>query len=229
MRLFSKIILPLTLSVLLSSVTAWAHEPARYATSSLSSYTPVALPLSGVDSPHSFQIGTSVPGLTLILVYDMFGLFGTYGDYLVNDVSNFSQLLNKRRYYWSEERVWPCISFDYKYRTRNWFSLGVKAGIGWKTRPRRNVLTNEIESRATAIVTSLLFDMRFSYLNREKFTLYSSLGIGAVAGNSTSESFVAPILDVTWIGFTVGRSFYWFFELGGGVTGVLRSGLGVRF
>ena len=170
-----------------------------------------------------------MPGLTLILVYDMFGLFGTYGDYLVNDVSNFSQLLNKRRYYWSEERVWPCISFDYKYRTRNWFSLGVKAGIGWKTRPLRNVLTNEIESRATAIVTSLLFDMRFSYLNREKFTLYSSLGIGAVAGNSTSESFVAPILDVTWIGFTVGRSFYWFFELGGGVTGVLRSGLGVRF
>lgn len=229
MRLFSKIILPLTLSVLLSSVTAWAHEPARYATSSLSSYSPVALPLSGVDSPHSFQIGTSVPGVTLMFVSDMFGLFSDYDDYLGRELSNFSQLLNKRRYHWSEERVWPCISLDYKYRTRNWFSLGVKAGIGWKTRPLRNVLTNEIESRATAIVTSLLFDMRFSYLNREKFTLYSSLGIGAVAYNSTSGSFVLPILDVTWIGFTVGRSFYWFFELGGGATGLLRSGLGVRF
>jgi hypothetical protein len=164
-----------------------------------------------------------------MFVSDMFGLFSDYDDYLGRELSNFSQLLHKRRYYWSEERVWPCISLDYKYRTRNWFSLGVKAGIGWKTRPLRNVLTNVIESRATAIITSLLFDMRFSYLNRVKFMRYSSLGIGAVAYNSTNGRFVLPILDVTWIGFTVGRSFYWFFELGGGATGLLRSGLGVRF
>jgi hypothetical protein len=38
-----------------------------------------------------------------------------------------------------------------------------------------------------------------------------------------------PMLDLTYIGLNVGRSFYGFVEIGGGITGWGRVGLGVRF
>lgn len=178
------------------------------------------------DDRHSLQFGTAYPGLTLILITDMFGVIDT--DYNSNE-SNFSEILDSRRHYWSGERVWPCISVEYQCKTNSWFSLGMKGAVGWKTRARRDIFTDKVHHRENQIFTSLLFDMRFSYLRREWVTMYSSIGFGAMYYHSFKNRWMVPMLDITWVGLTVGRGFYGFAEFGGGACGFLRAGLGFRF
>lgn len=173
---------------------------------------------------NSLQVGTAVPGATLILLMDMFTVVD-----MPSENHNFSQQLHNASHYWSKERVWPCLSLNYQHNVKRWLSLGVKSTVGWKSRTERHVVTNEVYQRRSMGIASLLFNMRFSWLHRDWVSMYSSLGVGVMGHFQYNNNWVVPMFDTTWLGIAVGQRVYGYAEFGAGVGGVLRGGIGVRF
>ena len=72
---------------------------------------------------------------------------------------------------------------------------------------------------------SIMPTVRFTYLNREKVQLYSAVSLGAVFGNYE----IVPCYDLTLFGCTFGKKVFGFAEIGNGIGGWGRVGIGYRF
>lgn len=75
--------------------------------------------------------------------------------------------------------------------------------------------------------------VRFAWLRRGIVQLYSGVGLGIALSNT--ESVYANVTsfdvayDVTFVGISVGRNFFGYFDLGAGSRGVVSFGVGYRF
>jgi hypothetical protein len=185
-----------------------------------------AVDASSLENKSALQVGGGLPGLTVLAMLDM--LFVDFGDDVSPDMSLRGRLADSR-YYWSKTRAVTSLTLDYGYRVRDWLSLGAKGAVGFTTRARRHVATNDILYRDSRVAASLLFNMRFEWLHRRSFMMYSSFGVGATSIFDFSNGLVIPMFDATYVGFTAGRKFYYFLELGGGASGTIRTGVGCRF
>ena len=179
---------------------------------------------SSLENRHSLQVGGGLPGLTTVALLDMF----------VKDedripLTTLSDRLHDARYYWSKERAVTSLALDYGYRLRDGLSLGVKGAVGFTTRSRRHRATNEVLYRDNRVVASLLFNMRFDWLHRRSFMMYSSFGVGLTSIFDYYDGMIVPMFDATYVGFTLGRKCYYFLEIGGGASGTVRTGIGCRF
>ena len=85
-------------------------------------------------------------------------------------------------------------------------------------------LYNEGVWNITAMV-----DARFSWLRLRNVEMYSSVAVGLCAHIEYCHGNLWPMCDVALVGLKIGRSFYGFVEIGAGVGGSVRGGLGVRF
>lgn len=182
--------------------------------------------LPSVSFSNSLELGTAVPGATLILLME---LYTDVNADIRPHVRNFSQTLHESSLYSSAERYWPCLSLNYQHSVKRWLSLGVKSTVGWRTGADRYVVSNDVYRRYSMCIASLLFNMRFSWLHRSCVSMYSSFGLGALAHIQFGDSWLVPMFDAAWVGISVGKRVYGYAELGGGVGGVLRAGVGVRF
>ncbi len=197
------------------------------------------------DSPSEIKYGVNVSQLpsqryknTLSIGYGvLFGalyipLFDLYDKVYYNDKAydtSLSSQLADDRYYWGAERAFTGISIDYNYRMKRWFAIGAKGVVSLKSRAKRHIGTNEVLYRDNTLLVSALLNMRFDWLNRKIVTMYSSLGLGIVSHMDYYETYVLPMYDAAWIGITVGQRLYGYAELGGGIGGLFRVGLGYRF
>ena len=175
----------------------------------------------------SLQLGAGAPGLVLSLFFYDFG----YDESAIRTPPrNFSGKLAEVRYYDTPTVIIPALTLEYEHNVKRWLGLGVKGVVGFKTHAERHVGTNKVFARDSYVVSSALFNMRFSWLHRNYVSMYSSLGVGVTYHSSTSGySEALPIVDVTWVGLQVGRQVYGFAELGGFIGGCFRGGIGVRF
>lgn len=194
--------------------------------------TPITVPSPAVPSEEyksHLQIGTGSIGLWQGLFFDIF----MYDDIDISTPDNFSEELNDARYYMDREIFVNSLTLEYGYKVNEWLSLGAKGYVGFKTRPMRHVGTNEILYRYNTIIPSLLVNVRFDWLRREWVTMYSSVGAGAAlyisSGRQSSYCEAMPMFDLALVGLNVGRRFYGFLEMGFGISGWWRAGLGVRF
>lgn len=179
-----------------------------------------------LNNVHSLQLGGGLPGMSLMVALD---LFFVDEDKSPQYPTTLSDILADRRYYWTEQRAVTSLTLDYGYRVRDGLSLGVKSAVGFTTRSRRHVATNEVLYRDDRVVATLLFNMRFDWLHKPNVMMYSSFGIGAMSIFDYYGGLLCPMFDATYVGITVGRGFYGFFELGAGASGTLRAGVGCRF
>ena len=176
---------------------------------------------------NSLQVGAGAPGLILSLLFFDFGYDETS---IPVSPRNFSGKLADARYYETPTVTIPALTLEYEHNVKRWLGLGVKGVVGFKTHAERHVGTNKLFTRHSYVVSSAMFNMRFSWLHRNYVSMYSSLGVGVTSHNSTSGyTEVHPIVDVTWVGLQVGRQVYGFAELGGFIGGCFRGGIGVRF
>lgn len=183
--------------------------------------------IPSVDNENYLQIGTSLPSLVQTM---LFGLsFGVDADELVGQPVNFSQMLAAKRYYWGNEWMVNAINLEYGHKVKDWLALGAKGYLGFTTRARRHIVTNDVLYRETMWATSIIFNARFEWLCREIVTLYSSVGVGCAILVERRNNEVWPMFDLTAVGLSVGKRFYGYVELGSGVSGGLRAGVGVRF
>ncbi|MBQ2783413.1 MAG: hypothetical protein IJE99_00250 [Alistipes sp.] len=203
----------------------WAEQQHSATMTQVSNLSPDdALP--SVRFANSLELGTAVPGASLILLME---LYTDVDRGLQSQSRNFSQILHDASHYSSAERCWPCLSLNYQHSVKRWLSLGVKSTVGWKTRSERHVVSNDVYRRYSMCLASLMFNMRFSWLHRDYVSMYSSLGLGAMAHIQFGDSWLAPMVDAAWVGISVGKRVYGYAEFGAGVGGVLRAGVGVRF
>lgn len=177
---------------------------------------------------HDLRITYGVPGLIPSLM-----LYGSdsYGDTDLDEPYDptLSDRIRDERSYWGQERMFAVINAEYTYALKPWFSLGGRVTFGGSFRTRRDIFTNEVIEHNDKYTGALLISMRFSYLRREVVQLYSGIAVGAAGHISNDTTYWAPMYDATYIGVSVGRKLFGIAEFGGGMSGLIRIGLGYRF
>lgn len=183
----------------------------------------VAVPC--VEYKNFIQLGVGMPSIFQALMFDFYTDTEPSYDYQYN----LSNRLAEYRYYWGDQRLFSAINLEYGHKVKDWLSLGVKAYTGFTTRAYRHIITDEVLYRNDMVVASALFNVRFDWLRREWVTMYSSIGVGVVARFMYKYNELYPMYDATFVGLGVGRRFYGYLEVGSGISGSIRIGLGVRF
>ena len=116
-------------------------------------------------------------------------------------------------------------SLSYTYKDRRWLSYGGTAVFGASTRWRKDSITGEKIDNLSYYCLSIMPTVRFDWFYREKVQLYSTVSIGLI----TDFDEVYPWGDLTLFGCSFGRKFFGFAEVGMGMAGWLRAGIGYRF
>lgn len=133
------------------------------------------------------------------------------------------------RYYETPTYYVPPITIEYSHYIRKWFSLGGKATFSALYSRYKHIETDELLRTDGNYTVGLIVNARFDYLRRNSVQLYSSIGFGLAARFAYDYGIVSPMYDMTLFGIMVGRSFYGYFEFGGGISGIARMGIGYRF
>lgn len=172
-----------------------------------------------VENKHSFRVGVGSYSLAAALFLDGFGHDHVDGSYnLPQSVINASTRRTPQRY-------WGGYSFSYAYRPRGWFEFGGTLTYCVSSQYRRDLETDKILQSMDRHAVSIMPTCRFIYLNREKVQLYSAISGGVVIGSG----FTFPWLDATLFGCSFGKKVFGFAELGAGIGGWGRVGIGYRF
>lgn len=138
----------------------------------------------------------------------------------------------------------PTISIGYQYRLAKWFWLGGTFSYTGFYEAKYERISNLKCSSYNSHLISILPEARFSWLNKEKVTMYSGFGLGlAIYTDDThysdkfyspkprtwDETSYAPAFHLTAVGIHVGKKWYGFAELGFGYKGIIQAGFGYNF
>lgn len=172
-----------------------------------------------IEDRHSFRVGGGSYSLAAGLFLDGFRGCIDHGmsslpDQIIYDTTHRTP-----------QRYWGGYSVSYAYRFRRWFEFGGTVTYCVASQHRRDLETNKIVQSMNRHAVSIMPTCRFSYLNREKVQLYSAISGGVVIGSG----FTFPWLDATLLGCSFGKKVFGFAELGAGVGGWGRVGIGYRF
>ena len=165
---------------------------------------------------HDIRVGVgtiSLPGLLLLDDWDL------YYDYDFSDMVADAEYYNTPRYFVGN------YTLSYTYQDRRWLQYGATVAFGASTRKLRSAHTNEVVENRDRCVLSVMPTVRFNWFYREKVQLYSTVALALV----TDFDSVYPWGDVTLVGCSFGRKFFGFTELGLGMAGWVRAGVGYRF
>lgn len=174
---------------------------------------------------HDIRLSYGAPGLISMALLDRLS-FGCGCDIGPQDLP--SQIKNLRTYD-GPRYMLANIGLIYSKQLRPWFALGAKGTFAATWQNTYDIFTNEKLYDNNCYLTSIMLESRFSWLRREKVELYSSIALGIVARIERMNGGIAPIFDATLFGFSFGRALYGFVEIGGGIGGSARVGIGYRF
>lgn len=133
-------------------------------------------------------------------------------------------------------KMFGAAGFEYEHYTNDWFAFGCTVLCDYMTADSYNKAsdgTKTYNGKFNLGFMSLMPNVKFSWFNREKVSLYSKLAFGAGLvfdnGDSAENNF-SPAFQVTPIGVDFGKgSFRGFAELGVGMQGVLCAGVRKSF
>ena len=165
------------------------------------------------------SVGTPTP-----LSNQLMGNYLYYHD-IEYQQSKFREDINNSNTYLTDRYFWGNYALSYVYHSRRWLQFGGTMTVGVTSQSRRHNSDNSKVESLSGYAIGVMPTVRFVWLYREKVQLYSSLSVGVVFG--TEE--VVPLGDMTVVGCSFGRKVFGFVELGGGMAGVARVGLGYRF
>lgn len=176
---------------------------------------------------HDLSLWYGAPGVVseLLLGNQVFedGPTGVYGP------PAFRQSLHELRTYTGPVYQLTTLGLSYSKRVNPWLALGAKATFGAAWQNVYDTYTDELLYNNNVYNIAALFDVRFNWLRRTNVEMYSSVALGLLAHAERANGGIAPMADVAFVGIKVGRGFYGFVEVGAGVGGSVRGGLGFRF
>ena len=126
------------------------------------------------------------------------------------------------------------FSLSYMFGLKKWLWLGVSTTY---TSFYQNIYDFSHQKVATdsGHKLAIIPMVRFMYVNKEKFNLYSACGLGASfalynnAENGFCDLTWHPVIQLTGIGVSVGKELRGFAELGCGPRGIINFGIQYRF
>lgn len=154
---------------------------------------------------------------------------------------------------YTTDHIWgPSWDDDYRIDhlmigAENWYTVGVEGGYWFKdwlyfggalvwSGGFSGVYDHRIHRRVdtyTYSSYSLLPIVRFAWLRRGIVQLYSGLGLGVAVAHYDTPNSVAfqanAAFDVTFIGISVGRNLFGYFDISAGSRGAISVGIGYRF
>ena len=165
---------------------------------------------------HDIRAGVGIVSLPLLLASG--GVYDEYYPDFRRDMANADTYL-------TPEYFWGNYSLSYTYHDRKWLQYGGHVVFGATTQSRRDAYTNGEVEDLSHYLLSVMPTVRFNWFYREAVQMYSSVSLGAVT--DFEDLYVWG--DVTLVGCSFGRKFFGFAELGLGMGGWLRGGIGYRF
>lgn len=174
-----------------------------------------------VGFKHDVRLMYGAPGLISWLMIDPV----IYGDYEVTFPREISNMCIK----YGPTYALATLGFSYSQQLRPWFALGCKTTFAAKWQRVYDTFTGNKLYNNNVYNISAMVDCRFNWLRRERVGMYSSVAVGAMAHLDRAEGMLVPMFDCAFVGVTFGRTFYGFVEVGMGVGGSVRAGLGYRF
>lgn len=140
-----------------------------------------------------------------------------------------SEKLAEYRYYTTPTYMITPISLEYNYYVKKWLSVGGKATFTALYNEVRNIATEEKLYSNGSYGVGIILNLRFEYMRREYVQLYSAVGLGLAARFEYNRGILTPMYDFTYFGIAVGKGFYGFAEVGAGLSGCVRAGIGFKF
>ena len=174
------------------------------------------------EKQHDIRVGIGSVSLfsMLMLDADFFGVVDV--DYVE---PSFRYQMKESNYYKGAEYFTGVLSLSYAYQLRRWCQLGGTVNFAAVTRPYYYNITNKKAYDRNSYFASIMPTVRFTYLNREKVQLYSTVSLGVAVGIYEA----VPCYDFTLFGCSFGKSLFGFAEIGNGFGGWGRVGIGYRF
>ena len=167
---------------------------------------------------HDIRVGVGTLSAATSLLLDDWGLEEALPRDFRIDMASTDTYLTPRYFVGN-------YSLSYTYQDRRWLSFGGTAVFGASTRWRKSAHTGEKIDNLSYYCLSIMPTVRFDWFYREKVQLYSTISVGVI----TDFDEVYPWGDLTLVGCSFGRKFFGFAEVGMGMAGWLRAGVGYRF
>ena len=154
-------------------------------------------------------------------------MMGSYGMPIYGPTENkpFRDQINDADTYLTTARFIGTYTLNYAYHSRRWFQAGATVGMSPFIQSRRDSATNKKVKNENEYLFFVMPTLRFVYLYREKVQLYSALSLGLTY--ATDDGFNAWG-DIALVGCSFGDKVFGFAELGLGLGGNARIGIGVR-
>ena len=166
---------------------------------------------------HDFRFSIGTPSEVDDVILDPH--YWSYGYHEFEKLMEISDTYSGSRWFLG------AYSFSYAYQPRRWFQFGGTVAVVATTQSRFDRFTNAKVETHNQYAVSIMPTLRFFYMNRDLVQLYSALSFGYVLSPKKS----VPYADVTVLGCSVGRNLFGFAEVGTGVAGAARIGIGYRF
>ena len=123
------------------------------------------------------------------------------------------------------------ISAEIAWLYKDWFTFAVTMSGNFTWQPNADAVTHQKTNTDTSLFIYIVPQARFNWVRRDLVKMYSSVGLGLMAGYDLYKDFGAlPAVQLSPIGIEVGRKVFGFCELGIGMlyTGAM-AGVGFRF
>lgn len=154
---------------------------------------------------------------------------GSYYGYVPQHHEWFGDYVYESRYVYL-----PNLSLSYYYSFKPWFELGVEAGYIYSSTDVNHVVDNSHYATFGYHNAYLMAAIRFPYINRKYFGMYSGLGLGLGMNFETYNAMLQtdwyyPAFHVNLLGMRFGNKVYGTLEFGFGLKGYANIGIGTRF
>jgi hypothetical protein len=166
---------------------------------------------------HEFRFGAGTYSVAADMFLDGIGC--------CDEELNFRDNMAVADTYLSKRRFWGTYSLGYTYHSLRWFQFGATVSFSAATQARHDNLTGNKVENLNQYAVGIMPTFRFIYLYRDDIQLYSAISLGAVLGTNMGGFWA----DTTLFGCSVGRNLFGFAEIGAGLGGWGRIGIGYRF
>jgi len=153
----------------------------------------------------------------------------TIQHYQLNDIELSSTYLVMP--FVSNENSVPSVSLSYYHRIKKWLWIGAVLNFNNVTSSSEVLDLEGNEQVNNYNCFGIAPTVRFSYVNKPNFLLYSALAVGVETIYQERKWSMAtvPYFQGTLIGISYGKNLYFGGELGAGFKGILNVNVGYRF
>lgn len=167
-----------------------------------------------------------------------YGAPGLFSEFLLGNISvvcdcalyhNYPYTIEHVRHNMGPMRKLSTLNLEYSYCIRPGFWLGARGTFAGIWMYEYDTVTSERLYDNNIYNIGAMVEAKLCWLRRDKLEMYSSLSLGLAAHIERANGGLTPMFDAVFVGLSLGRKFYGFVEVGAGIGGSARGGIGIRF